>query len=180
MTKTGSTVGGRAVETIRKDFPILAREFDGKPLVYLDNAASTSIDPQVAEAMMPFITGNFGNPSSTHGHGREVKSALEMARKRIADQLNCLPGEIYFTSGGTESINCVLNGVVNDLGVKHAITSPTEHHAVLHTLEHLEEKGQLEGFELDAAAMDAAMKDDLVLLKLGIRWLNATLFQEKS
>ena len=120
--------------------------------IYLDNAATTPIDPQVADAMMPFISGKFGNPSSTHGHGREVKSAIELARKSIAETLNCTPGEIYFTSGGTESINCILNGAVNDLGIKHAVTSPIEHHAVLHTLEHLADLGKI---KLDLVKIDS-------------------------
>lgn len=133
--------------------------------IYLDNAATTPIDPAVADAMLPFINGNFGNPSSTHGHGREVKSALELSRKSIAERLNCLPGEIYFTSGGTEAINCILNGAVNDLGVKHAITSPTEHHAVLHTLEHLEQKGliKLDLLDVDSSGnIDHAQLDELL------------------
>ena len=119
--------------------------------IYLDNAATTPIDKEVADAMIPFITGKFGNPSSTHGHGREVKAAIERSRKLIAEILKCTPGEIYFTSGGTESINCILNGAVNDLGIKHAVTSPIEHHAVLHTLEHLASLGKI---KLDLVKLD--------------------------
>ena len=104
--------------------------------VYLDNAATTAIDPLVAEAMMPFLSEKFGNPSSTHSHGREVKASIELARKGIAERLNCMPGEIYFTSGGTESINSITSSAIKDLKRQNTITSPLEHHAVLHTLEH--------------------------------------------
>lgn len=104
--------------------------------VYLDNAATTPLAPEVLEEMMPFFTTHFGNPSSTHQFGRKVKSAVEMARKSIAKQLNCSPMEICFTSGGTEADNLAINGAVSQLGVKHIISSEVEHHAVLHTCEH--------------------------------------------
>src|SRR5690554_5737766 len=104
--------------------------------VYLDNAATTPLAPEVLEEMMPLLTTHFGNPSSTHQFGRKVKSAVEMARKRIAKQLNCSPMEICFTSGGTEADNLAINGAVSQLGVKHIISSQVEHHAVLHTCEH--------------------------------------------
>ena len=103
--------------------------------IYLDNAATTPIDPEVFEAMRPFLTEDFGNPSSTHSHGRKVRAAIESARKKIAGLLNCTPGEIIFTSGGTEANNTIINGAVEAYGIQHAITSPIEHHAVLHTLE---------------------------------------------
>ena len=104
--------------------------------VYLDNAATTPLAPEVLEEMMPLFTTHFGNPSSTHQFGRKVKSAVEMARKSIAKQLNCSPMEICFTSGGTEADNLAINGAVSQLGVKHIISSEVEHHAVLHTCEH--------------------------------------------
>ena len=104
--------------------------------VYLDNAATTPLAPEVLEEMMPFLTTHFGNPSSTHQFGRKVKSAVEMARKSIAKQLNCSPMEICFTSGGTEADNLAINGAVSQLGVKHIISSEVEHHAVLHTCAH--------------------------------------------
>ncbi len=104
--------------------------------VYLDNAATTPIAPEVIDTMMPFITTHFGNPSSTHQFGRTVKSAIETARKSIARELNCSPMEICFTSGGTEADNMAISGAVNQLGVKHIISSPIEHHAVLHTVAH--------------------------------------------
>jgi cysteine desulfurase len=104
--------------------------------VYLDNAATTPLDPEVFEAMKPYLLQHFGNPSSTHSHGRKVRAALESARKKIGELLNCTPGEIIFTSGGTEAINAILTGVIRRYNPPVVITSPLEHHAVLHTLEH--------------------------------------------
>ncbi|PZF73740.1 cysteine desulfurase family protein [Taibaiella soli] len=109
--------------------------------IYFDNAATTALAPEVLEAMMPFLTEKFGNPSSIYSYGRESKMAIEAARKTVARILNCNPGEIFFTSGGTESSNTAINASVNDLGCKHIITSPIEHHATLHTVENLEKKG---------------------------------------
>ncbi len=105
--------------------------------VYLDNAATTPMAPEVLEAMMPYMTDYFGNPSSVHSFGRKSKNAIEMARKKIADYLHAEPGEIIFTSGGTEADNMALHCGVMDLGVQRIITSPVEHHAVGHTAEHL-------------------------------------------
>ena len=105
--------------------------------VYLDNAATTPIDPIVLEAMMPYMTDHFGNPSSTHAFGRKTKNAIEISRKKVADYLNAEPSEIIFTSGGTEADNMALRCGVMDLGVKRIITSSIEHHAVGHTAEHL-------------------------------------------
>jgi cysteine desulfurase len=98
--------------------------------IYFDNAATTPVDPQVFEAMVPYLRDQFGNPSSIHAFGRQTRAAIERARRGIATLLNCLPGEIIFTSGGTEADNMVLHCGVRDLGVKHIITSPIEHHAV--------------------------------------------------
>jgi cysteine desulfurase len=111
--------------------------------VYLDNAASTPIDPEVFEAMRPFIIENYGNPSSTHAHGRKLRAAIEFARKQIACLLNASTGEIFFTSGGTEADNTILSCAAETYNYKHAITTPIEHHAVLHTLENLERSGKL-------------------------------------
>jgi len=105
--------------------------------VYLDNAATTPLDPLVLEAMMPYMTDHFGNPSSTHAFGRKTKNAIEISRKKVADYLNAEPSEIIFTSGGTEADNMALRCGVMDLGVKRIITSSIEHHAVVHTAEHL-------------------------------------------
>ena len=119
--------------------------------IYLDNAATTPLDPEVFEAMKPFMLDHFGNPSSIHAHGRKVKSALESARKKIAELLQCTPGEIIFTSGGTEADNAILTGAVETFGVRHIISSSIEHHAVLHTLEHLQRK---KGIELHMVRLD--------------------------
>lgn len=111
--------------------------------VYLDNAATTPIDPQVVEAMMPYLTEIYGNPSSTHAHGRMAKSALEKGRKRLANLINASPSEVFFTSGGTEADNTAICCTIRTKGIKHAITSPIEHHAVLHTLENEEKLGNI-------------------------------------
>ncbi len=106
--------------------------------IYFDNAATTSLDPQVLDTMMPFLTGKFGNPSSIYSYGRETRMAIESARKSVAKILNAHPAEIFFTSGGTESNNTAIAASVRDLGCKHIITSAIEHHAVSHTVEHLD------------------------------------------
>lgn len=105
--------------------------------IYLDNAATTPLDPEVFEAMKPFLLEHFGNPSSTHSHGRKARAAIESARKKIAELLHCTPGEILFTSGGTEADNAILHGAVQAYGIRNVISSPIEHHAVTHTLEHI-------------------------------------------
>jgi cysteine desulfurase len=111
--------------------------------VYFDNAATTSMRKEVIEEMTKVMMDSFGNPSSTHSFGRKAKSHIETARKSIASMLNADPQEIIFTSGGTESDNMILNGVVNDLGVKTLISSPIEHHAVLQTLENLKKNKKI-------------------------------------
>jgi len=105
--------------------------------IYFDNAATTSLAPEVLEAMMPYLTEKFGNPSSIYSYGRETRLAIEQARKSVAKNLGAKPAEIFFTSGGTESSNTVLNAAITDLGCKHIISSPIEHHATLHTVTHL-------------------------------------------
>lgn len=110
--------------------------------IYFDNAATTSLDPEVFEAMKPFFTEKFGNPSSIYSYGRETRMAIESARKSVAKILNAHPAEIFFTSGGTESTNMAINAAVHDLGCKHIISSPIEHHATLHCVEHLAETGE--------------------------------------
>lgn len=110
--------------------------------IYLDNAATTSLDPLVLEAMMPYLTTHFGNPSSIYSYGRESRLAVENARKSVAKILNAHPAEIFFTSGGTESSNTAIMAAVRDLGCKHIISSPIEHHATLHTVEHLYHTGE--------------------------------------
>ncbi len=110
--------------------------------IYFDNAATTCLDSQVLEAMMPYLTSCYGNPSSIYSYGRESRLAIENARKTVAKILNAHPAEIFFTSGGTESSNTAITASVRDLGCKHIITSPLEHHATLHTVEYLFNKGE--------------------------------------
>jgi cysteine desulfurase len=110
--------------------------------IYFDNAATTCLDPQVLEAMMPYLTSRYGNPSSIYSYGRESRLAIENARKSVAKILNAHPSEIFFTSGGTESSNTAITASVRDLGCKHIITSRIEHHATLHTVEHLNKNGE--------------------------------------
>lgn len=111
--------------------------------IYLDNAATTPLAPEVKEAMTKAMD-VFGNPSSTHGYGREARILIEQARKNIARELRCEPGEIFFTAGGTEADNLAIQSSVRDLGVQRIITLPTEHHAVLYPAEHLEGRSAVE------------------------------------
>src|SRR5688572_30149402 len=104
--------------------------------IYLDNAATTALDPEVLDAMMPYLTDHFGNPSSIYSYGRETRLAVENARKSVAKMLGVHPRNIFFTSGGTESNNTAIAASIRDLGCNHIITSEIEHHAVLHTVEH--------------------------------------------
>ena len=106
--------------------------------IYFDNAATTSLDPVVLETMMPYLTDKFGNPSSIYSYGRETRMAIEQSRKTVAKILHAHPAEIFFTSGGTESSNTAIMASVRDLNCRHIITSAIEHHAVLHTVEHLD------------------------------------------
>ena len=110
--------------------------------IYFDNAATTDLDPQVLAAMMPYLTEKFGNPSSIYSYGRESRLAIENARKSVGKILNAHPAEIFFTSGGTESSNTAITAAVRDLGCTHIISSPLEHHATLHTVEHLHRRGE--------------------------------------
>ena len=119
--------------------------------IYLDNAATTRIDPEVLEAMKPYMYEYYGNPSSIHGHGREVRSAIEKSRKTIADLLNTSPSEIFFTSGGTEADNAAIYCSIEQCQIKKVLSSNIEHHAVLHPLQHLEKAGKI---ELDFVALD--------------------------
>lgn len=111
--------------------------------VYFDNAATTPIHPEVIRVMTEMMQNCYGNPSSIHAHGREVKTFVEEARRKVAKLLGCTPGEILFTSGGTEADNMAIRQSVNSLGVKNIITSPIEHHAVLHTVEELSHQGRI-------------------------------------
>lgn len=111
--------------------------------VYLDNAATTALSPRVLEAMLPYFTQYYGNPSSVHAFGREAKQGLDKARDQVAKALHCDPSEVIFTGCGTESDNTVLLGVAQRYGNKgkHIITTNVEHHAILHTCEYLEKQG---------------------------------------
>ena len=110
--------------------------------IYFDNAATTPLDPLVLEAMMPYLTEKYGNPSSIYSYGRESRMAVEHARKTVAKLIHANPAEIFFTSGGTESSNAAIRAAVQDLNCRHIITSPLEHHATLHTVAYYQERGE--------------------------------------
>ena len=110
--------------------------------IYFDNAATTALDSAVLEAMLPYLTQHFGNPSSIYSYGRESRMAIENARKSVAKILNAHPAEICFTSGGTESSNTAITAAVRDLGCKHIISAVIEHHATTHTVEYLYHNGE--------------------------------------
>lgn len=146
-------------------------------MIYLDHSATTAVDPRVVEAMLPFWTTHYGNPSSIYGLGRRAASALEDARRRIAALLNCQPAELIFTSCGTESDNLALRGAAlaaAERGKHHIITAPTEHHAVLHTVADLAERFDFEVTYLpvdryglvDPAAILAALRPDTALVSI--------------
>jgi cysteine desulfurase len=120
--------------------------------VYLDNAATTPIDPEVLKEMYKVMENTYGNPSSIHAHGREARTVIERARKTVAGLLGVSPAEIFFTSSGTEADNMAIRCAIADHNIKHAITSPIEHHAVIHTFEALEKAGliKLSRVDLDA------------------------------
>jgi len=111
--------------------------------IYFDNAATTPLHPLVADEMYRLMQKTFGNPSSAHASGREARSVIERARKTIADLLNVSPAEIFFTATGTEADNTAIQSAVHTYGLKHAITSRLEHHAVLHALQALEKAGHI-------------------------------------
>ena len=111
--------------------------------VYLDNAATTPLDPEVMKEMCKVMENNYGNPSSIHAYGREARTLIERSRKTIANLLGTSPSEIFFTSSGTEADNMAIRCGIADHGIKHAITSRIEHHAVIHTFEALEKAGAI-------------------------------------
>ena len=115
-----------------------------KTPIYLDNAATTPVDPLVWQEMQPYFEDFTANPSSIHSHGRKAKVVVEKARKTIASLLNAAPSEIFFTSGGTEADNTVIQSAVLHGGIKTIITSPLEHHAVLHTAEYWHQLGMVD------------------------------------
>jgi cysteine desulfurase len=136
--------------------------------VYFDYNATTPLDPQVRDAMLPFLTEVWGNPSSVHSVGRRARAVLDEARERAARVLGCKPSELIFTSGGTESTNLAIFGAARMLKPKgrHLITSAVEHHAVLHGCEYLAKK---EGFELTVLPVDSAGVISVESLEKAIR-----------
>ena len=146
-----------------------------KRFVYMDHAATTSIKPDVAESMIPFLKEYFGNPSSLYSIGREGKEAIETAREQLAKALGAKPDEIYFTSGGTESDNWAIKGTAfsRQKKGKHIITTSIEHHAVLYPCEYLEGQGfdvtylHVDRYGLvDPAEVEAALKEDTILISV--------------
>ena len=117
--------------------------------IYLDNAASTPMYPEVIQEMTKLMTEFYGNPSAVHFYGRHAKNTIEEARKIIATGLGASQGEIFFTSGGTEANNTALKCAVRDLGVRRIITSPTEHHSVLQSCQRLKDQIDLEFIDVD-------------------------------
>lgn len=142
--------------------------------IYMDHSATTPVDPLVVDAMLPFFTETFGNASSLHSFGTEAAEALSGARKQVADAIGALPEEIIFTSGGTESDNLAIRGVVPfNAGKKHIITSVIEHPAVLNTCAFLESQGyevtyvpvDADGI-VDAGKLEASIKENTVLISI--------------
>ena len=112
--------------------------------IYLDNAATTPLDKDVMAEMLHVMENSYGNPSSIHAQGREVRTLLEKARKTVAGLLNAVPAEIFFTSGGTEADNTAIRCGIQAFGIRHVITSKIEHHAVEHTLDMLLKQGSID------------------------------------
>ena len=142
---------------------------------YFDNAATTQVRPEVLEAMLPYFTQNYGNPSSIYKISQENKKAVETARKQVADAIKASPELIYFTAGGSESDNWALKGIADSYSSKgkHIITTAIEHHAILHTCEYLETKGYevtyLPVDEMGLVSLDelkAAIRPDTILVSV--------------
>jgi cysteine desulfurase len=142
-------------------------------IIYFDHAATTPVDKRVLEAMMPYFSENYGNANSTHQMGNQARVAVEEARESIAEHIGAEPAEIIFTSGGTESDNTVINGVVQATGKKEVITSPIEHHAILHTVEAAKRNGvkpiyiqpETDGM-ISPGRVENAITDDTALVSL--------------
>lgn len=133
--------------------------------VYLDNAATTAIRPEVVDEMANVMKNIYGNPSSTHVFGREAKALIELSRKNIAQRLNVSPAEIYFTSCGTESNNTIIRSCVNDLDVTRIITTDMEHKCVIESIKDLEVRGKAEVIRLNILKngdVDYAQLEELV------------------
>lgn len=129
--------------------------------VYFDNAATTPVSPEVVEAMLPILREQYGNPSSIHAEGRSVRALIENARKTVARCIGASTAEIFFTSGGTESNNMAVKCAVRDLGVQRIISSPTEHHCGLHTIETVEKQAGVEVVWLPVDALGRIDTDAL-------------------
>lgn len=143
--------------------------------VYADNAATTPVIPEVVESMMPYLGECYGNPSSLHRKGREAKRALDDARLRIAEVLDCKPNEIYFTSCGSESDNWAIKGTAHAMASKgkHIITTKIEHHAVLHSMKMLEKEGfEVTYLDVDSTgyvspeSVEKAIRPDTILVEV--------------
>ena len=143
--------------------------------IYLDHAATTSTKPSVVEAMLPYFTEEFGNPSSIYEFAQNAKQAIDDSRQTIADAIHAEPAEIFFVSGGTEADNWAISGVVENYAKKgnHIITTKIEHHAVLHTCEYLEKKGcEVTYLDVDADGLisldelENAIKENTVLITI--------------
>ncbi|MBQ3737160.1 MAG: aminotransferase class V-fold PLP-dependent enzyme [Candidatus Methanomethylophilaceae archaeon] len=141
--------------------------------IYFDNAATTQVIPEVLEEILPYFSERYGNPSSLHELGAEAAAGMRIARERVAKTLNCYPSEITFTSGGTESDNIALMGVVGKRGRDRIVTSAIEHSAIIETCSHARSIGykativpvDREGF-IDMSALDSAMGDDVAVLSV--------------
>ncbi len=132
------------------------------PKIYLDYAATAPVRPQIEKKIMPFLSEKFGNPSSIHSFGREARKAVDEARESVAKFLNCEPLEVIFTSGGTESDNLAIRGIVTNYKlVPHIITSKIEHHAVLHTCKQLEKEKLAEVTYLDVNKTGRVKPEDV-------------------
>ncbi len=129
--------------------------------IYLDNAASTPMDSEVFDRMKPYLCELSGNPSSTHQHGRQLRSAIEQARRSIANCIGAAPGEICFTSGGTEADNMAIEGAISAYQLTHAVSTRIEHHAVTHVLEHLEAAGKIQVTWLEVDRLGHINLDEL-------------------
>ncbi|HLE02159.1 MAG TPA: cysteine desulfurase family protein, partial [Dehalococcoidia bacterium] len=143
--------------------------------IYLDHAATTPLHPKVLEAMLPYLTEQWGNPSSIYREGQEARKALDGARRTVAQVLGCRPSEVVFTSGGSESDNLAIRGVANACRQRgdHIVTSAVEHHAVLHTVQQLEREGFRATYlpvdrygVVDLAALEAAVGPDTILVSI--------------
>ncbi len=146
-----------------------------KKQIYLDNAATTRVYPEVAEAMLPFLTENYGNPASVYSFADTAKEAVDQARRVLAEGIHARPEEIYFTGGGSESDNWALKATAEVYGNKgmHIITTKIEHHAILHTAEYLEKQGfEVTYVDVDESGvvrleeLEAAIRPDTILISV--------------